>query len=696
MNSIKRIFVFFVALVCSLSALCVPALANDDVTTPSESTEVKLQLPAGATVSQLCSDGQGGCYLLASSGLYHWTEGAAEAVLLAQPTEEVAGMAAWEGTLYAVGRTHSFLCWQDGAWETLGSNTEADGMVYGAKMAASASQLFYAYRNEDDQLLLYAYDLASHEVKRLQAFDDRMFVYDAMGDVLVSVTESPDKDSGTYALVAYDSQTNTFSQAETIPGLQDGIRGWSYDIGSDVYYFAARNGIMRYRRGGSAEPFTAHQSGIVAALGSDGVALITATDGIWELRVCSQKQTGTVLTVMGYTTSRNAAFHQKSGMTVQVVDAQFGDEMDDLSQAMITQDGRVDLFGIRTGSGLELVKRKGYGVDLQSSSVLLSAARELVPAIASCARDANGTLVAWPVYAEPIYRTVRADVLAQYGFSVPETWSELLDVVPQILDSDLLAEQEMVLFDTLSWTRQDIFPYMVESYLLTAACHGQPADFDTEVFRTLANRILTELPEEDPVPRSEEGTEEALFCMSCAANVIQPDMLPPLRFTQEDAGVFTSVLVLVVNPYSEHRQEAIAYLEYLAAHHISGDYSLYASMTEPEANTTVQALLTQKQQALEKLRAATDDDQEKERQVQEETLQAEIAALEEQQWVVSAETIAQYQHLAESFVIPEEALPTESERLSTLMAMTLERKLSLDDFIRQANTYLWMVEEEAK
>ncbi len=82
--------------------------------------------------------------------------------------------------------------------------------------------------------------------------------------------------------------------------------------------------------------------------------------------------------------------------------------------------------------------------------------------------------------------------------------------------------------------------------------------------------------------------------------------------------------------------------------------------------------------------------------MQEETLQAEIAALEEQQWVVSAETIAQYQHFAESFVIPEEALPTESERLSTLMAMTLERKLSLDDFIRQANTYLWMVEEEAK
>lgn len=237
---------------------------------------------------------------------------------------------------------------------------------------------------------------------------------------------------------------------------------------------------------------------------------------------------------------------------------------------------------------------------------------------------------------------------------------------------------------------------MVESYLLSAACHGQAADFDTEVFRTLANRILTELPTEDPAPRSEDGSEEALFCMSCAANVIQPDMLPPLRFTQEEAGMYTSVRVLVVNPYSEHRQEAIAYLEYLATHHNSGDYGLYASMTEPEVDTAVQALLAQKQQTLEELRAATDDDQEKERQVQEETLQAEITALEEQQWVVSAETIAQYQHLAESFVIPEEALPTEGERLSTLMAMTLEGKLPLDDFIRQANTYLWMVEEEAK
>lgn len=671
-------------------------LTSMEIAMAAESDEVKLQLPAGATVSQLCSDGQGGCYLLATSGLYHWTEGAAEAVLLAQPTEEVAGMAAWEGTLYAVGRTHSFLRWQDGAWETLGSNTEAEGMIYGAKMAASATQLFYCYKDENDQLLLYAYDLASHEVKRLQAFDDRMFVYDAMGDVLVSVTESPDKDSGAYALVAYDSQTNTFSQMEIIPGLQDRSKGWSYDVGSDVYYFATRNGIMRYQRGGSAELFTACQSGIVAALGSNGVALINATDGIWELRVCSQTQASTILTVMGYTTSRNADFHQESGMTVQVVDAQFGNVMDDLSQAMITQDGHVDLFGIRTDSGLELVKRKGYGVDLQSSSVLLSALQELMPAFAGCAQDATGALVAWPVYAEPLYRTVKTDVLAQYGFSVPETWSELLDVVPQILDSDLLSEQELTLFDTLTWTRQDIFPYMVESYLLAAACHGQTADFDTEVFRTLANRILTELPAEDPVPRSAEGVEEALFCMTCAANVIQPDMLPPLRFTQEDAGLYTSVRVLLVNPYSEHCQEAIAYLEYLATHHNSGDYGLYASMTEPEANTAVQALLAQKQQALEELRAATDVDQEKERQVREEALQAEIAALEEQQWVVSAKTIAQYQHLAESFVIPEEALPTESERFSTLMAMMLEGKLSLDDFIRQANTYLWMVEEEAK
>lgn len=424
---------FFLTLVLLL-------LTSIEIAMAVESTEVKLQLPAGATVSQLCSDGQGGCYLLASSGLYHWTEGAAEAVLLAQSTKEVAGMAAWEGTLYAVGRTHSFLRWQDGTWETLGSNTEADGMIYGAKMAASVTHLFYCYKNEDDQLLLYAYDMASHEVKRLQAFDDRMFAYDAMGDVLVSVTESPDKDSGAYALVAYDSQMNTFSHAETIPGLQDGIRGWSYDAGSDVYYFATRNGTMRYRRGDNAELFTTCQSGMVAALGSDSVALITATDGIWELRVCSQTQTSTALTVMGYTTSRNADFQKESGITVQVVDAQFGSVMDDLSQAMITRDGRVDIFGIRTNNGLELVKRKGYGVALQSSPVLMSAFQELMPAFADCALDASGALVAWPVYAEPLYRTVKTDVLSQYGFSAPETWSELLDVVPQILDSDLLSE----------------------------------------------------------------------------------------------------------------------------------------------------------------------------------------------------------------------------------------------------------------
>ncbi|MEG2355803.1 MAG: hypothetical protein RSC40_02475 [Clostridia bacterium] len=56
-----------------------------------------------------------------------------------------------------------------------------------------------------------------------------------------------------------------------------------------------------------------------------------------------------------------------------------------------------------------------------------------------------------------------------------------------------------------------------------------------------------------------------MFPMSCIADVIHPDMLPPLALTdEEEAGIYTSAMMLVVNPYSAQQAEAMAYLEYLA------------------------------------------------------------------------------------------------------------------------------------
>ena len=114
-----------------------------------------------------------------------------------------------------------------------------------------------------------------------------------------------------------------------------------------------------------------------------------------------------------------------------------------------------------------------------------------------------------------------------------------------------------------------------------------------------------------------------------------------------------SVYVLVVNPYSQHKEEAIRYLEYCAQNvYDETQYRIFANITDPLPNTY----------------------QEKYR------------------YTIDAEDIAAWKQVAGNIVVPEENYFTADlkklvERLST-------GNLTVEAFTQEGNRYFEMVYQE--
>lgn len=654
--------------------------------------ETVYRLNQTESISGVYTDQSNGFYILTSEALYHWQTDENECKQVTTDVENVATVVCTAEQMYAIGINHEILRWADGAWMTLREpQTDKPELKYG-KADVTHDRLFYTYRDEDDRVYLQSFEFATGNVVEQIDFPQRQFCYDAQLDRLVCLSDEKSEE-GEMLLLSYDYRTGKVDGSYPIRGLNANIKTWAYNAKEGMYYFSTRDQIFQYVLNGTAEIFCNEQSGIMTAFGKGQIALVGFQDG-WEVQVFGASENETTLVMLNHYTVYADDFTRQTGIQVVSQNVQGESAMWDISQLMSTRDPSVDIFAFFMDEGLEQVKRKGYFASLDGSAVLAQAETELYPAIARHLRTEDGALAVWPVYAEALYRMTDTAMLSKYGYEAPTTFDELLDIIPAILESDLLRDEEYVLFDTMAYTRGDMFVYLVQNYMLTCMTKGMQVDFDTDTFRHLAQRVLAEPGETDPCPRGEEGTEEALFALTCACNVIMPNMLPPLKLSEEDGGILTNVLVLAINPYSEHQQEAMAFLEFMATKRTAEDYSLYAAMTEPRVYPDVQARLDDLRAQESALLAQTDVKDEQARQDTLEALRLEIADAEANLYQVSPETIANYHALSERFVVLEEAMAVDGQRLQNLIAMTAEGDFPLEDFIRQANEYIWMAEAE--
>ena len=652
--------------------------------------ETAIVLDASESIRALCRDdlSDGSCYLLSSEALYHWdaaTQSAKKTVEVVNGS--IAGIVSYNGNLYGIDNHQNILQLQDQHWVTLKENDVSNDEIFRCTADCGNGYLFYSYKDENDTVHLNAFNFETQSFTVLSPFDSRQFCYDSTHDCLVSVAcleyQEDDETKEGYFIQSYHYQTNTYDESVLIHGLNGTLYNWTYDAEHDRFFFSLHSKTLSYVRGGSAEDFTPYTSGITAYIGNDTLAMIGGHE-TFELQLCKAETSDRQVTIMDYSTVYQPDFTKETGIGVNFYRSSQNSTTAAITQIMTTQDATVDLIGLHTDEGLSVIKQKGFYTAL-TSETLLNAFNELYTTVASPLLDDNGAIIAWPVFAESTLMTSETALLEEYGFSAPKSFEEFLDLVPQIMTSDLMQEQDCVLLSVLAYNRHDMFQYLVEQYVLSCYVQGKDVDFTDETFTRLAARVLTEVPEEDPSPSNEDGTSTPLFNFYSASNLIFEELIAPLPLTNDGTtGIHTSLTVLIVNPYSQHKAEAIAFLEYMANKRTPEDYALYASMTEPLLDSNIVQQIESLQEQAQALNEETDAEKLA-------SIRADIATLDAIKYTVSPGAIENYRTLAASFVIPEESLPINTVRFTSLVERTSSGMMSLEQFVEQANQYVQMI-----
>ncbi len=678
----KRFLAFCIALCC---VFCIGnALAE------STANETMVVFSATETTVSLCRDSSSdsGFYLLTSEALYHWDSSSNSIKKNTEAANEsISAIVSYEGNLYGVDNHQNILQFENQQWCTLKSNDVSDDENFRCKVDCGNGYLFYSYKDGDDTIHLISYNFELQCFTVLHAFESMQFHYDSLHDRLVNVSyvefDDHEEAASGYYVHSYDYQNNAYEEDALIDGLSGTFRDWTYDADHDRFFFSFRDKTLSYVRGSSVEDFAPYASGITAYIGNETLAMIGGHE-TFELQICKAETSDRQITVMGYSTVYQADFTKETGIAVNYYTSSQDSTTAAITQIMTTQDATVDIIGLHADEGLSLIKQKGFYTVLNSET-LLNAYSELYTTVVSPICNDNGEIIAWPVFVTPTLMSAEKDLLESYGFAVPQSFEEFLDLVPQILSSNLLQEQDCVLLSVLSYNRHDMFQYLVEQYVLSCYVQGKDVDFTDETFARLAARVLEEVPEEDPSPSNEDGERTALFNFYSASNIISDELSVPLPLTNDGTtGIYTNLTVLIVNPYSEHKEEATAFLEYLTTKRTPEDYALYASLTEPVLNDNIVQQINALQEQVQALNVASDAEKIDE-------LQAEISSLESIKYTISPTAIESYRALTASFVIPEDSLPTNTVRFTSLIERTSNGMMSLDQFTEQANQYVQMV-----
>ncbi len=644
----------------------------------------------GENIATLCADDLGGCYIATENHLYYIKDNMQKIEAQVQNVRE---MVYGEGELYAITENHEIVMLKDAhTWQVLGQNTQAKGTLYLCRMSYAQRHIYYMYKDENDLRVLYDYDIEKNTFTDISPFaniDNSYFFHHKGTNTLCTI--SYDETMGQKCILKYDIEKAQMCAPVPLSDIEFGILNIYYDAFSDTVYLTTRNALYRADFIGNVTKVL-EEKGLSRILPlSDGKFVCLDTGGvtIYPVYKTEQKSSTKKLTVMGFSSLYNDAFEKAKGVSVTNRKTQDKSMMEQIAETLITQDDQVDIFFLWAEDGLERIERKKYYVDLSQSEVLVNASKELFPAFLKAVKTEENVLCAWPFFASPSFLFADEKVLAQYQLKVPCSFDELLNLIPQVYASNLLEEQGYVMFDTMMCNREDLFRYFVQQYMRFAQLQGN-LSFESEQFMHIAKRICTEIPLEDPVVRSEEGLESPLFSLMAQSNALQENYSAPFKISaQENSAFRVPLMVMVINPYSKNQAEAFDYIEFMATKRTVEDYALYATMTEPKADTYMQE---QYQTTCDLLRAEEKKQTKDKKKIHE--LEQEKEMYKENLFIVSQKAIDQYHVFSTQFVVPVQQEIAFSDKMEKLILRVIQDHMPLEQFAQKADAYVKMVHEE--
>ncbi len=653
----------------------------------------------GEAIRYICAGLKSDAYFLTSQRVLHLTK-KSDGVVVTQDFSpnnvDLITLCDTDDGLFGISSSRELYEYHDASWQRTGNlytdsstATTADDSLIVFKTAAVGKKVFVViYDANIDQ---YQCWVINRETNSCNVLSDLSPLDCSNWKDNTLLFYAVSKDGSSY-FCTFDTKENTIAQL-TIDNMPNDVTAFTYEPSRETLYVATSLQIVKSQQ---QTPFTdvlsiKYANGL-ACIGMDMLA-VWYEDSIYICDV-TREQAAQSICVMDVSTRFDNDFTAETGISLQKYQNPNMDVIEHISYALSVRDSTVDIYGFLAHKGLQTVKEKEMYFDLGQSDILRQMSGELYDALSKILYYQN-EIVAWPISVQPLVRVQNDELLLQNGFSVPETYDDLLDLLPQIVDSDLLVEKGMRLFDTLSYSRKSLLEYFMRQYIFYQQKNGEEVNFGTDLFRKITQRILTEIPKEDPSSES-TGEEAPLFTLTSISPVIQEDMCAPFRLsTEATPAIETWVYVAVINPYSKNKEQALRYLEYFAQQKDEESYSYYANMRDPYESPRVQDEIAELTKDLdsEKTRAVQPAEM-KEHEEAIRQLESRIALYEQDKYLITQEAIENYHRLAQMFIVSENSLIQYDDSLDSFIDQLIAGRYTLDGFIQACNQHVKMIYAE--
>lgn len=383
-----------------------------------------------------------------------------------------------------------------------------------------------------------------------------------------------------------------------------------------------------------------------------------------------------------------------------------------LIDALLTHDATYDVIFISTQAiDARALIGKGYTYSLTQSNILKQSVEDMYPDIRQWAEIDN------QIYALPIGLTCREmiyrpEFFSDLGLSVPCSWE---DVAALINSWPEQSDEVRETYNISQWTyeyRSWFLQNMMGNYVAYCKACGLKLHFDTPVFRRLMT-LADDITNANDVNISDDAAIAAIDDMlSLFENGIDPlqngyRSSRPFPSIAIDGKVYHGVYITlgIINPYSEHANEAIAYLEYLAQN-VSPQIrlTLYPNDNTPVENTDfveAEAQWKAEQARLNDAIAASSPENKYELQEELENYNASWKWIERTRYDVSSEDIAGYTALEDELVYlgPSLLITVDSSGQMVLKSpqkQYLDGNLTSEQFINEIENKARMIQLEGE
>lgn len=378
---------------------------------------------------------------------------------------------------------------------------------------------------------------------------------------------------------------------------------------------------------------------------------------------------------------------------------------EEVFQAVQSGDDAIDIFLVELwNSDFEKIMKKEFAYSLTESELIQENIYRMYPYIQE-KMTYNGKIYGVPldVCVVPTL-SYNMDAFREAELTqkdLPKSYMEYLDLYIYWM-RDLQLQHPQAAFFGNACTKEALMHQMTNHYIAGYLKKEEIVNFDTQLFRNLTAKIdevLQVQKEEgmDSYNRWEENDIPILF-QNIGFFGMEDDGFPlivPLDLEGESAEV-SSCEVLFINPVSQNKQLALAYLEMTTRfYNPISQISIYQDSNEPIAREGYEEMIEYHKKELERLNKELMTAAEDEKALIEEEIlieQQELDRKDDIHWEISAQAISYYNENISCFILPQGNMilmdaehGSEESAVSKLLRQYVEGAITLDEYIIQAN-----------